>query len=241
MQMVCAPAPIPYNAGHGGRKIMHIEIFFDTICPWSYIAIRRLNEALRANPQGNLQTIWSPFLLNPQMPPGGAGRQSYLISKFGAMERVNRALEHLAPMGREVGIEFDFGSIDRTPNTILAHRLIRRADQVDLGPAAVDALFSAFFEQGLDTGKPEVLIAIGRDLGLGEDALVAYLADMEDREKILGQFARARRLGIRTVPSFIFDGRFSISGAQDSSIFARMFEVAQEGREEFLPGTGEAV
>ncbi len=220
---------------------MRIDVFFDSICPWSYVAIRRLEVALDQSPQGNLHVNWSPFLLNPQMPAGGAGRQNYLRSKFGALERVNRMLDRLVHMGRELGIEFDFEAIKRTPNTIDAHRLIRFADQEYLGRDAVMALFKAFFEKGLDTGDPEVLLSIGRKLELDLAALENYLATPMDIDKILEQFGWARRLGIKSVPSFIFAGRFSISGAQEPAIFARMFEVAQEGRQDLLRAEKEPV
>jgi len=103
--------------------------------------------ALALAPQTDLQIGWRPFQLNPDMPADGMDRQEYLRLKFGdrAGGNMYQAVEEA---GRGEGIPFDFDRIKRTPNTILAHRLIRFAQREGRQDEAVETLFRAYFTEG---------------------------------------------------------------------------------------------
>ena len=45
-----------------------IEIVSDAVCPWCWIGKRRLDRALAALPHLNVERVWRPFMLNPDMP-----------------------------------------------------------------------------------------------------------------------------------------------------------------------------
>jgi hypothetical protein len=49
--------------------------------------------------------------------------------------------------GRAEGIPFAIHKIERTPNTLDAHRLIRLAEQNEVQDAVVEALFRAYFTE----------------------------------------------------------------------------------------------
>ena len=72
---------------------MRIDIFSDVICPWCFIGKRRLERALRERPQGDVETCWRAFQLNPDMPIQGMPRQLYLKAKFGGSERAGQIYE----------------------------------------------------------------------------------------------------------------------------------------------------
>jgi predicted DsbA family dithiol-disulfide isomerase len=140
-------------------------------------------------------------------------------------------MEKLSLLGAGVGINFDFLAIRKTPNTVDSHRLIRHADREGQGESAVEALFAAYFTQGRDIGDRDVLAAIAREIGLDGEAVRAHLAGSGDVAEVHACYARTRRLGIKGVPSFIFDEQFSLSGAQEPAIFQRLFEIAEEARQ----------
>jgi predicted DsbA family dithiol-disulfide isomerase len=119
--------------------MIRIDIVSDAICPWCYIGKRRLERALAAE-GADIVVGWRPFQLNPDMPAGGMNRKDYLRLKFGSDSGGER-YKHVIAAGLEEGIPFDFGAIRRTPNTILAHRLIRRAETDGNQDAMVEALF----------------------------------------------------------------------------------------------------
>jgi predicted DsbA family dithiol-disulfide isomerase len=51
---------------------LHIDIYFDAICPWCYVGKRRLERALaQVKDRLDLRIMWRPFQLNPTMPNDG--------------------------------------------------------------------------------------------------------------------------------------------------------------------------
>jgi predicted DsbA family dithiol-disulfide isomerase len=210
---------------------MRIDIIYDTVCPWCYIGKRRLEQALRLRPNVKATTRWRPFLLNPEMPPDGIDRTAYLINKFGSEARVRRTYGTIAEAGQSVEIDFAFERIGQTPNSVNSHRLVHFADSHGKADAAVEALFMTYFVNGQDIGNFDVLLKIGKNLGLDSDVLGTYLEGDTDVDMVHNENARAHRMGVNGVPSFVFEGEYAISGAQTPDILARVLDAAGTARE----------
>ena len=207
---------------------MRIDIISDVNCPWCYIGKRRLERALGGLPAGAAAIEWRPFQLNPDMPPEGMARRDYLRAKFGD-ERGGRNYDAIAEAGRGEGIGFAFDRIQRTPSTVNAHRLVRYAQRENRQDAMVEALFRAYFVDGVDVGAIDALAGIAAGLGLDGAAVRAFLAGDAERDEIVAEDEMARRIGVRGVPCFIIDRKFAISGAQELETFRRVFaEVARQ-------------
>jgi len=209
---------------------MIIDIVSDAICPWCYIGKRRLERALAMAPQPDLQIGWRPFQLNPDMPAEGMARQDYLRAKFGD-QAGGKTYDHVIAAGREEGIPFRFDRIQRTPNTILAHRLIRYALRENRQDQVVEALFRAYFIDGRDIGVVENLVAVTEALGMDADRVRSYLESDQDLAEIRAEDAFARQIGIQGVPCFIIDRKFAVSGAQPPESFLEIFSIARRDAE----------
>ncbi len=207
---------------------MIIDISSDVICPWCFIGKRRLERALAARPGLDARIIWRAFQLNPDMPPEGMERQSYLAAKFGSAEGAGRIYENIAEAGAGEDIAFAFDRIKRTPNTISAHRLIRYAGENGNQDAVVELLFRRYFEQGIDIGDDQRLVETAADAGLDADTFRTYLASGRDVDAVRLEDLEARRSGVSGVPCFIIDHRYAISGAQAPQVFHRVFDTAAE-------------
>ena len=205
---------------------MEIDIIFDTVCPWCYIGKRRLEMALSMRPQIRVKLNWRPFLLNPEMPPEGIDRTAYLVKKFGSESRTNRIYGTIGEAGQSVEIDFAFERIGKTPNSVDSHRLVRFAHERGLADEVVEALFVEFFINGRDIGDLRVLTEIGAANGLDAQEIKAYLNTDADVGAIHDENVRAHRLGINGVPSFAFNKKFVISGAQEPQVLARMLDAA---------------
>ena len=205
---------------------MDIEIIYDTICPWCYIGKRRLDQALALRPGLDVTTHWRPFLLNPELPPDGVDRTAYLVKKFGSETRVRRIYGAIGEAGQSVEIDFAFDRIERTPNSVDSHRLVKYAARHGKADAMVEALFVAYFVHAQDIGDTHVLTNIGAHNGLDRADLEDYLLSTENQESVTKDNARAHRLGVNGVPSFVFTGPMVISGAQEPQILARMLDAA---------------
>lgn len=210
------------------RPRLRIDIVFDTICPWCFVGKRRLDLALARRPNANAELCWRPFLLNPDMPPAGIDRGDYLETKFGGDHRTQRVFGAVKSAGEALGIPFDFDRIQRTPATIDSHRLIRFAEAANRQADAVEALFNAYFTEGLDISESDVLHDMAVRIGLDDEAVRAYLRSETDIASIFNENARSHRMGVNGVPCFVFNERFAIAGAQDVDVFLRLIDLAIE-------------
>jgi predicted DsbA family dithiol-disulfide isomerase len=203
-----------------------VDIVSDAICPWCFIGKRRFEQALAQAPKDvEVLIAWRPYQLNPDMPPEGMDRKTYLSTKFGGDARADEIYRRVREAGRTAGIEFDFKSIPRTPNTIDAHRLIGLAGRAGRQDAVVEALFRAYFLDGRDIGSRDVLCEIGASSGLEEKTLRTYLTGRDDVDRVENEDAMARRMGIQGVPCFILNRKYAISGAQEPAVFLEAIDM----------------
>ncbi len=208
------------------RAPLSIEIVYDLVCPWCFIGTRRLARALRGRPEIGMNLQWRPFLLNPDMPRGGMARSDYVVRKFGAEDRARRLFSSIADIGRGEGIQFRFDRIRRAPSSVDAHRLVRLAADMGRADVVADALFTAYFTDGLDIGNMEVLVAIGRQCGLAPAETRPFLMSDEATELVHADNLRAHRLGINGAPCFIVGRRHAIAGAQEPEVLECLLNVA---------------
>jgi len=211
---------------------LSIDIVSDIVCPWCFIAKRRLEAALdlyRArNPAAAApQVTYHPFELNPDVPREGIARADYIAKKFGA--RGYSAHDRLVQAGTPLGIAFAFDRIARQPNTLAAHSLIESARRHGVQGAVKEALMQAFFVDGLDLTDTATLVQIAADAGLERKQAEAAIADEELRRAVAEEEEKARGMGVQGVPFFIFNGRMVVEGAQPpETLLQAMLEAEKE-------------
>src|SRR3954451_21913305 len=138
-----------------------IDVISDLICPWCYIGKRRLEKAVAAvKGRHEVRVRWLPFQLNPTMPKDGISRREYRTRKFGSWERSLALDAKVVEAGKSEGIPFAFDRIERTPNTLDAHRLVWLADKEGVQDAVVEALFRAYFTDGRDSSNRQMLLDV---------------------------------------------------------------------------------
>ena len=201
-----------------------IDVVSDTVCPWCFIGKRRLEAALATRPEVAADVRWRAYQLNPDMPAEGMDRKAYVAAKFGSDERARALYETVRTAGTTAGLDFRFDRIERAPNTLASHRLIRWAGSAGCQDAVVEALFAAYFFDGRDLGEKSVLVDVARQAGM-DAVLVGDLLDQgRDVELVAQEVAAARDMGITGVPCFIFDGKTAVQGAQDADVLVRVID-----------------
>lgn len=203
---------------------MQVEIYSDIVCPWCYIGRKRFEQALAQRPEGRAEVRWLPFELNPDLPETGVDRTQYLAAKFGDGARLESMQAQLREVGATLGIEFRFDLIRKTPNTRAAHALLELAAAGGRQSETCLALFVAYFEQGRDIGDREVLVEVGVAQGLDAADVRSTLASKRYYPEIAGFERQAAQWEIRGVPTFIFDRRYAVSGAQEPPVFLQVFD-----------------
>ena len=199
-----------------------LDIMSDPICPWCFIGKAYLDKALSAHPNHPFLIEWHPFQLNPDMPANGMGRREYLEGKFGGKEAAVRAYTPVVESAKTAGVAIDFEGMQRTPNTINAHRLIHWAGIEGRQTAAVSALFKAYFTDAHDIGDPDVLIDIAKSVEMNGDVVKRLLDSDEDLKLIQDRDKHSRKMGINSVPTFIIANQHAVPGAQPPELWAQV-------------------
>jgi predicted DsbA family dithiol-disulfide isomerase len=207
---------------------MAIDVVSDVVCPWCYLGKKRLEKALAMEANGEIPVRWRPYQLDPTIPAGGMDRKTYMRNKFGDNGRLEEVHDRLRALGAEEGIAFAFDKIERSPNTLDAHRLIRWAAAAGTQDIVVDNLFSLYFEQGRDIGDRQLLTETARDAGMDSEAVEKLLVDGADENEVREEIAQAQSLGVTGVPFFIFASRFGVPGAQSADVLSTAIERARK-------------
>ena len=204
--------------------MIELDIFSDTICPWCYIGKKRLDNAIIKHSHLEFKQTWRPFQLNPGMAPDGMDRQEYLVSKFGSADAAKTVYENIREEGLKEGIDFNFDSIEVTPNSFNSHRLLAIAYEKNIQEQVLDDLFESYFLKGEDIGNPNVLLSIAVNNLIDEDIFKNYLSNKDNIEPLANEELQARKMGVDSVPTFIVNKQIVINGAQTSENFELIFQ-----------------
>lgn len=213
-------------------QTVKLDILSDPICPWCYIGKARLEKALAQVPDHPFVIEWHPFQLNPDMPEGGMDRRDYLEAKFGGKEGAVKAYAPIVQHAEDEGLPINFDAMQRTPNTLDAHRLIHWAGIEHVQNEVVDALFRAYFVDGRDIGNHDVLADIADSCNMDASVVLRLLASDADRDSIRARDAHSREMGITSVPTFIVANAHAVPGAQPTDLWVKVIGeiMAQEDR-----------
>lgn len=153
----------------------------------------------------------------------------YLARRFGAQARA--MADRVIEIARGEGLEMDY---DRglTVNTLNAHRLLALAERDrggEMQRALMRRLFAAHFAEGRDVGDVDVLAGLAADVGLDAGAVRAYLASDAGVREVQQEIAEPRELGVTAVPTFLFDDKYVVEGAQPTPLFIQALDtIARE-------------
>ena len=126
--------------------------------------------------------------------------------------------------GEAVGLQFRFDLIERLPNTRRSHLLIAHAARHGLQSEVTERVMQAYFEEGCDIADVEELVRLGVEAGLSEHETRSAVILRAGQDGVVAAERHATVLGITGVPTFVFDGKYSISGAQEVATFTRIID-----------------
>ena len=218
---------------------MTIEIWSDIMCPFCYIGKRNFESALdQINGKENVQIIWKSFQLDPTIPENFDEKinvYQYLADRKGmSYEQSVRLHESVVRTAKEAGLTYNFDKAI-IANSFNAHRLIQLAKEKGLGDQAEERLFVAYFTEGRDFGDSAELVKLGTDIGLTEKEVNDALTNDIYAKKVRQDIYEAQTIGIRAVPSFIFNRRYAVTGAQPPHVFLQTLEKSYEEWKELDP------
>jgi predicted DsbA family dithiol-disulfide isomerase len=212
---------------------MKVEIYSDVVCPWCYLGERRFARALEGFTESDeVEVVFRPFQLDPEMPESPIPLRRYLEGRFGGSAGGMQA--RITAIGAQEGIRFDWERA-LAVNTRTAHRLLRYAERHHGGGVQrrlAEALFAAHFTRGIDISDHAALVELAVEAGMDARRTRRYLDSGEGAAELAEDLALARGLGIQAVPTFVFDEHYLVEGAQPVELFAQVLEEVLTREEE---------
>ncbi len=202
--------------------MIRLDIFSDPVCPWCYLGKANLDRALEGAADHPFRIEWHPFQLNPDMPPEGVDKRSYLAARFGGEAKVDEIHDRLRQIARQNGVDLDPDVPKRIPNTLNAHRLIHWAGIEGKQTPVVSALFRAYWKEGRDIGNPSVLADIAGAAGMDRAATLRLLESDADADDLRARDEDARHKGVTAVPTFLIAQQYVVSGAQPPEMWTKV-------------------
>jgi predicted DsbA family dithiol-disulfide isomerase len=178
-----------------------------------------------------LDVEWKPYELHPEIPTEGIEPERL----FGSRRRGDDYMGMLREEGESEGL------VIRAPRRIANSAVALEATEFarDQGVEAFDCLhhrlFEAYFTDGQNIGEREVLVSLSAQCGLDTAALGEALDKGRYRQRVRDSIEFARRAGITGTPTFIFDDRFALVGAQSYDVFKSVTERILQRRAEGYP------
>lgn len=201
-----------------------VDIWSDVACPWCYIGKHRFEAALaelgRDASAPAFEVTWHSYQLSPDLPEKvEQSHAEYLGAKLGwSPDQVAAADRRITDLGRQLGLEFDYEA-NRPANTNRAHQLLHMARRHGVQNEVKEALFEAYFRDGIDISDIEALVAIAGRNGIDPQETREALQQGRFADEVMADRAQAQQIGVNGVPFFVIDRRYGLSGAQDSGTF----------------------
>jgi predicted DsbA family dithiol-disulfide isomerase len=176
-------------------------------------------EQLRKNYEIGIK--WTAFPLHPDTPEEGMTLEALFAGRDYDIEASKQRLKQVA---KELSLPL--GDRKMTYNSRLAQELGKWAESKGKGDPFHEAVFRAYYVNGINIGKVDELVGIAKSVGLPEKETRSVIEQRPYKSAVDADWSRCHKLGITSVPTFVMDQQ-SIVGAQP-----------YEALEQFLKGCG---
>jgi len=207
---------------------MKVEIWSDFVCPFCYMGEKRFEKALAEfKHKDEVEITFKSFQLSPDaVRIEGKDIHQIIAEKYKiSYEQSKASNNQIVESAREVGLNYRFDLL-KPNNTGMAHQIAKFAQRVGMEKNLVDRYFKAYFEEGADIGDKETLFKLAKEVGLDLDELDKKLDEGFLKAEVFKDQQQAKALGISSVPFFIIDNKYSVSGAQSPDHFTQVLEKA---------------
>jgi predicted DsbA family dithiol-disulfide isomerase len=210
---------------------MHVDIWSDLVCPWCYVGKRRFERGLAAFPQRDkVEVVHRAYLLYSAAPRGATfDRRDILMTKYRLTQHqadtMNVNMERTAAAE---GLDYHLkGGV--TGNTFDAHQVVYLGRDRGRQDPVLERLYRAFFVEQRSIFDHESLVALGAEAGLDAKEVARVLREGAYAEAVQADLEEGRAIRVNGVPFFVFDGRYTVAGAQAADVFTQALCRAPAG------------
>jgi len=200
---------------------MRIEVWSDIACPFCYLGLAKLNQAIQnLGLESEVQIELHTFLLNPGLKTDLSESITNYLQKHKQipLDRIAEMNQQIALQGKQFGLDFHMDKIVLA-NTIKAHLLLHEAHEQGLHIEMKLRLLKAYFTEGQNIDDIEVLKTLAQEVRLKTDHLDLAILGGKHSRSFTQDLHEAQELGLRSVPYFIFDRKVAIHGAREVGVF----------------------
>ena len=198
---------------------LKIDIVSDIVCPWCVIGFKNLKKAMEElKSELDFEISWKPYELHPEIPQEGYDKKLYMQQKFGSSGGKSR-YEEITKIGKSLDFNFNFSKTERIPNTFMAHRLLWKSEEYSLQTELSEALFTAYFTDGLDVGSKEILAQISESVGMDKNEILNFLDSKEGGQETADLEINFIEKSIGAVPTYFINDKYIIQGGQEPETF----------------------
>ena len=200
---------------------MKVEIWSDVMCPFCYIGKRKFEMALdQFEGKDGVEIVWKSFQLAPSIVTDTSKSVNQFLAerKGWTVEHASQMNDHVTKIAKEVGLEFNMEKAV-VANSFDAHRFSHLAKKHNCQNEAEEQLFKAYFTEGKNTADHDTIIQLGVEIGLDANEIKQMLKSDAYSEDVRIDIYEAQQIGVSGVPFFLFIDKYTITGAQDSSVF----------------------
>ena len=191
-------------------------MFSDYICPFCYLG-KAIIDKLKSRFDIEIEHIG--IEIHPETPICGVDLRKYFSEP-------NEMYEHLRSRGKAYGLNFcDVKILPNSRKSLIVGEYSRK---IGKNEEFTDAIFKAYFEDCLDIGKEEVIIAIAKKIGLPKQAVETSLKDLLLQKTYARNCLEAKERNVTGVPTFIINDEYTIVGAQPEQAFVELFEKIEK-------------
>jgi predicted DsbA family dithiol-disulfide isomerase len=139
-------------------------------------------------------------------------------------------LDDMTQNAKNSGLDFHFDKAIMA-NSLHAHRLLHLAKKYNFSNDLEELLFKAYLTDGKNINDLDTLRSLGLEVGLNAEFIDEVLHSDAYANEVQQDINEAQSIGVQGVPFFVFDNKYSVSGAQHEETFVKTLEkVWEEGK-----------
>lgn len=204
-------------------KTIHLEFFFDLICPWCFIGLNRL---LRIE-QELLQELYldielKSYLLYPEIPIEGVPKEAFAKKTKPGMAK------SLKFEAEEEGISINYRLIKKIPRSIEPHRLFQLIKNKKLKINMANEIMRSYFTDGTNIGNQDELIQSAQNIGIDQSVIEEFLSTENGQGQIEIDRKFAKENFISQMPSINIDQKIIMPGLQSADTWKSYLRRAKD-------------
>lgn len=206
-----------------------VEIWSDVICPWCWIGLSRLKNAIGTfEHAGQVAITHHSFRLMPGARPRPV--EEVIAAKMGLpAHQASSVFRQVEQVASSEGLNYRLAGT-LTGDTLDAHRLIKLAQTQGRGSDMLERLYRACLSEQVSVFERDSLLALALEVGLDRNEAAASLDGDRFRADVEADQRGLQALGGNGVPFFLIGGKVAVSGAQPKETFLHALRKGWDAR-----------